>query len=121
MPFGTGPALRKIVDSLIEDPSGNGYLSYHPACFQLLGSALEALNRWAAEPDQTLDSNISGRLSALGFDGFARGIHKQKTSAKQRHRFVHDWFDGLKTLQFIRLPNNLYRPVVDSHLGQSGA
>jgi hypothetical protein len=86
---------------LIEDPSGNGYLSYHPACFQLLGSALEALNRWAAEPDQTLDSNISGRLSALGFDGFARVIHKQKTSAKQRHRFVHDWFDGLKTLQFI--------------------
>ena len=101
VPFGTGPALRKILDSLIEDPSGNGYLSYHPACFQLLGSALEALNRWAAEPDQTLDSNILGRLSALGFDGFARGIHKQKISAKQRHRFVHDWFDGLKTLQFI--------------------
>ena len=46
VPFGTGPALRKIVDSLIEDPSGDGYLSYHPACFQLLGRALEALNRW---------------------------------------------------------------------------
>ena len=101
VPFGTGPALRKIVDSLIEDPSGDGYLSYHPACFQLLGRALGALNRWAAEPDKTIESDVSGRLSALGFDGFAQGLNKQKTSAKHRHRAVHDWFDGLKTLQFI--------------------
>ena len=52
-------------------------------------------------PQNPLQGNLLGRLSALGFDGFADGLSKQQTTAEQRHRFVHDWFDGLKTLQFI--------------------
>ena len=101
VPFGTGPALRKIVESLATDPSGGSYLSYHPACFSLLGRALSALNQWADDPRQAIHFDVSRRLSALGFEGFAGGLSKQQISPKQRHRCVHDWFDGLKTLQFI--------------------
>ena len=101
VPFGTGPALRKIVESLATDPTGGSYLSYHPACFSLLGRALSALNQWADDPRQAIHFDVSRRLSALGFEGFAGGLSKQQISPKQRHRCVHDWFDGLKTLQFI--------------------
>ena len=101
VPFGTGPALRKIVESLAADPSGSSYLSYHPTCFRLLGSTLDALNQWAEEPHKAIHSDVSRRLSTLGFDGFAGGLSKQQTSRAHRHRSVHDWFDGLKTLQFI--------------------
>lgn len=101
VPFGTGPALRKIVEGLVVDPTGGRYLSYHPACFSLLGSALSALNQWAEDPHQAIHPNVSRRLSALGFEGFVSGLSKQQISTEQRHRCVHDWFDGLKTLQFI--------------------
>ena len=108
VPFGTGPALRKIVENLAKDPSGDSYLSYHPDCFRLLGRALRALDRWAVAPQNPLQGNLLGRLSALGFDGFADGLSKQQTTAEQRHRSVHDWFDGLKTLQFIRACQDTY-------------
>ena len=85
VPFGTGPALRKIVENLAKDPSGDSYLSYHPDCFRLLGRALRALDRWAVAPQNPLQGNLLGRLSALGFDGFADGLSKQQTTAEQRH------------------------------------
>ena len=59
-------------------------------------------------PQNPLQGNLLGRLSALGFDGFADGLSKQQTTAEQRHRSVHDWFDGLKTLQFIRACQDTY-------------
>ena len=59
-------------------------------------------------PQNSLQGNLLGRLSALGFDGFADGLSKQQTTAEQRHRSVHDWFDGLKTLQFIRACQDTY-------------
>jgi hypothetical protein len=102
VPFGTGPALASIQQSLIEDPSGFGYLSYHPECFALLTTALEALNRWAEQPERPLPEDIGTRLNAQGFEDFAANQAKQNTQPQQRHQWVHDWFDGLKTLQFVR-------------------
>lgn len=112
VPFGTGPALQRIVQSLAEDPSGNGYLSYHPICFTLLARAINALDQWALDQwaiDQwTVDENhlgddpVMGRLRALGFERFAVKLNQQKTTEGKRQQSVRDWFDGLKTLQFIR-------------------
>ncbi len=48
VPFGTGPALQRIVRSLAEDPSGNGYLSYHPTCFRI--TRHELLTHWTNGP-----------------------------------------------------------------------
>jgi hypothetical protein len=101
VPFGTGPALRDIVATLQRDPSGGGYLSYSPKCFEALGSAIRALNQWAEEPAVTLDADIAQRLSALDFDRFQKSLAKQPTTTAKRLQSAHDWFDGLKTLQFV--------------------
>jgi hypothetical protein len=101
VPFGTGPALRDIVATLRSDPSGDGYLSYHPKCFEALGSAVRALNRWAEEPAVTMDVDIAERLCALGFERFKNNLARQPATTAKRLQSVHDWFDGLKTLQFV--------------------
>ena len=101
VPFGTGPALRDIVATLRSDPGGDGYLSYHPKCFEALGSAVRALNRWAEEPAVAMDVDIAERLCALGFERFKNNLARQPTTTAKRLQSVHDWFDGLKTLQFV--------------------
>lgn len=108
VPFGTGPALQGIVQSLGEDPSGEGYSSYHPACFSLLNQAISALDRWAIEPKGLSQGHVSRRLQALGFERFAEKLGKQKTTVSKRQQSVRDWFDGLKTLQFIRGCQDIY-------------
>ena len=101
VPFGTGPALRDIVTTLKSDPSGRGFLSFHPKCFEVLGSVVRALNQWAEEPAVAMDVDIAERLLALGFERFKNNLARQPTTAAKRLQSVHDWFDGLKTLQFV--------------------
>lgn len=101
VPFGTGPALQDIVQHLAQDPSGNTYLSYHPECFITLGKAVQALEHWAANPGVDFADEVAHHLAAIGFARFARRIGKQNPSSARRLQGVHDWFDGLKTLQFI--------------------
>ena len=97
VPFGTGPALQRIVQGLPEDLSGNHYLSYHPACFTLLARAIDALDQWAVDPDNSLPDDLAQRLQALGFERFAKKLNQQNTNATKRRQSVRDWFDGLKT------------------------
>ena len=101
VPFGTGPALADIVAGLHRDPSGNAYFSYHPNSFEALRSAISALQRWAENPASAFDADIAKRLSSLGFDRFRHNLSKQPISTVKRLQSAHDWFDGLKTLQFI--------------------
>jgi hypothetical protein len=113
VPFGTGPALQRIIQSLAEDPSGNGYLSYHPTCFTLLARAINALDQWAID-QRAVDQNhvdddpILGRLQTLGFEHFAKQMSQQKTTTGRRQQSARDWFDGLKTLQFVRSWGDTY-------------
>ena len=43
VPFGTGPALSRIIENLRQQPNGSGYLSYNYASFKLLAQGLAAL------------------------------------------------------------------------------
>jgi hypothetical protein len=113
VPFGTGPALQRIVQSLAEDPSGNGYLSYHPTCFTLLARAINALDQWtidqgAVDQNHVDDDPVLERLQTLGLERFATKVSQQKTTAGRRQRSARDWFDGLKTLQFVRSWSDTY-------------
>ena len=113
VPFGTGPALQRIVQSLAEDPSGNGYLSYHPTCFTLLARAINALDQWtidqgAVDQNHVDDDPVLERLQTLGFERFAKKVSQQKTTAGRRQRSARDWLDGLKTLQFVRSWSDTY-------------
>ncbi len=98
VPFGTGPALDKIVQQL---GTGQAYQSYHFEVFVHLRDTLAALNRFAETGQLALeDPNLSILLS-LGFSD------RQETFVsayppRQRRRAVNDWFDGLRTLKFVR-------------------
>ncbi len=116
VPFGTGPALQAIVDGLAESPSGEAYRSYHPECFDLLARAINVLDDWARMPRGYPDDPILVRLEALGFQRFAENLAKQNNRPEQRQRAVQDWFDGLKTLQFIRGCQDIFpaQPLVQT-------
>jgi hypothetical protein len=131
VPFGTGPALRKISHhgSALED-----YRYYHPQSFKELGSLLFVLDNSAA----ILDSEAFVRsvekalldeypvlmriLSRLDFERFLAHCRKQRLSGNKAHRAFHDWFDAFMTLKFIHAcRDDFYSDVPMSDLLAQGA
>lgn len=92
VPFGTGPALADMPD----EPDRVG--SFHPQLFAQLASALARL----AAPKFTPGNDPVGQvLEGLGaIDKLAR-INIQHRSDANRRRATLDWFDGLRSLQFM--------------------
>ena len=94
VPFGTGPALASILEQ------NSPYLSYNFQAFEALKTTLAALDDFADTGVLKIDPELFDVISSLGWQDrearFAEGY--QPT---QRKRVVHDWFDALKTLQFM--------------------
>ena len=107
VPFGTGPALRKIVDQLTLDPSGKSFLSYDYNSFILLGKALQQLHYFAESPIE-FESQINSILTTLGFLKIGAKLHKKSRSQKQRHFVLNQWFDGFRTMRFIHEARTIY-------------
>ncbi|MEM7100715.1 MAG: hypothetical protein AAF541_20805 [Pseudomonadota bacterium] len=102
VPFGTGPALRKIVQLLELDPSGATYLSYHPNSFVLLRDTLRELASLAQSTEPfALSEKASQLLHDLGFDKLHNTLHAKYRSQSQRAHVLREWFDGFRTLRFI--------------------
>ncbi len=117
VPFGTGPALTKI-DEL---PDPLEVVFYHPKVF-------DALKHFLAQ----LDSSYEAMDLARHFsDDLSRQFvaeqkllpllaRQQKQSETVYHKFIHDWFDGFRTLKFIHLARaNAYPSVCFSELWES--
>lgn len=102
VPFGTGPAVTKILDLFIENKP---YCYYHPEIFDELKTVLTHFSKLYAKLDN-LDSWIT-QLSpisqkALEQIGFYQFVEKQKKSSeKQFSKQLGGWFDAFKTLKFI--------------------
>ena len=94
VPFGTGPALRKIIEG--ESP----YLSYNFHAFRALKTTITALNKFADTGSLEISPNLFDIISSLGWEARATKFVQGYKSA-QRKRVVHDWFDALRTLQFM--------------------
>lgn len=118
VPFGTGPALEKIVEDLHTDPSAQFYKSYHWSSFQLLHRALNLLANFADAPekfeaDQVWASQANNPaqqlLLKLGFERASRHLFRQYKQAQQRHRSLREWFDAGKTLRFVHAARH-YHP-----------
>ena len=99
VPVGTGPAIRRIAN--LAEPLSD-YRFEHPGCFTLLRDFLSLLHNLATtrpgEPDHP-DPRIRAYCELIGLhDRYARA--KNRKPADIEKHFM-DWFDGLRTRQFI--------------------
>jgi hypothetical protein len=109
VPFGTGPALIKISALLDKDPSGNSYLSYNYASFQLLGKGLDELNEFVENSGDYKFSLETGSIfRQLGVSKVLPNIANPNLSARQKEKLITQWFDALKTLRFIHLARKFH-------------
>ena len=123
VPIGTGPSIKKILDIIEKDPSGQSYLSYNPLVFKLLARALKEICSFAIAPCQ-FDEIIGSKLDELGFQKFASNLHSHYRSSDQRHQ---NWISGLMRLKlcvfYIKLraiiQNNRYSALSESFLQKS--
>jgi hypothetical protein len=94
VPFGTGRALANMSD----DP--DRVESFHPDLFAQLATALARLT----EPIFTPGSDpVDQILQRMGANEKLARIDVQNRSDANRQRAVLDWFDGLRSLQFLHL------------------
>ncbi|MBA6353455.1 MULTISPECIES: hypothetical protein [unclassified Colwellia] len=113
VPFGTGPAVQKILDL---QASHLDYCYYHPQVFTLLKAVLSAFaNLWHYRGDliawlEPLSEPIVTALNQIGFEAF---VEKQiNNSEKQFNKQLVVWFDAFKTLKFIHnIRENHYQDI----------
>jgi hypothetical protein len=111
VPFGTGPAVNKII-ALTE--SKQAYCYYHPQVFTELKVLLQASQcLWLALNDLTFSSQWLAKLSAIsqqalidiGFHSFVEK-HKNDKQPQFDKQFIV-WFDAFKTLKYIHALRDL--------------
>jgi hypothetical protein len=113
VPFGTGPAVQKILDL---QASHLDYCYYHPQVFTLLKAVLSAFaNLWHHRGDLIawLEPLSEPIITALNHIGFAAFVEKQiNNSEKQFNKQLVVWFDAFKTLKFIHnIRENHYQDI----------
>lgn len=110
VPFGTGPAVGKIIEAGVEAEQA---LFYHPQCFYALRSVLASVpalrTRPASELPLLLQELLGKKLAQdcyetlvnLGIEKNLEHCIRQSKSDAQFARQFHQWFDGFRTLKFI--------------------
>ena len=111
VPFGTGPAVAKIVGEArpTETP-----LFYHPLCFEALRGLFAALPALTQTPLEELPGLLqaqglepslarasSAALNAMGMAAALAHCRRQGKSDEQFLRQFHQWFDAFRSLKFI--------------------
>ena len=111
VPFGTGPMVATIATA--PTPADSAIFD-HPASFEALRGLLGALSQLAQTPKQSiadllieqgLDTALAMRaetaLDALGVEASLDHCIRQGRSEAQFIRQFNQWFDALRTLQFL--------------------
>ncbi|MDT0605274.1 hypothetical protein [Thalassotalea castellviae] len=113
VPFGTGPAVKQIVEL---SEKGQSYHYYHPVVFERLKSLLHHFSSLHQNLDnlsvwyKTGSNDIEFALKTIGFDAF---VDKQKgINEKQFNKQLLVWFDAFKTLKFIHALKDNYYPNI---------
>lgn len=113
VPFGTGPAVKHIVELIEQDGS---YHYYHPILFQYLKALLLSFENVYEYRDELslwykkLPDGVQVTLASIGFESF---IEKQKlTKQAQFNKQLIVWFDAFKTLKFLHYLRDNYFPNI---------
>lgn len=111
VPFGTGPAVSAIANAVAP---GESALFDHPVSFEALRALLAALPQLAQTPkrditrllvEQHLNTTVAAQagaaLQALGLQRSLHHCQRQARDEAQFRRQFNQWFDALRTLQFL--------------------
>lgn len=113
VPFGTGPAVQKIVDL----PTIESYTYYAPETFIDLRTWLTHIPLlWQAlqnhqDPLDALPAHLQQVLQEAGIAVLWTHIHRQVRTPAHCTQVVHHWFDAFQTLKFIRRLQDLRYPA----------
>jgi hypothetical protein len=109
VPFGTGPAVSKIVEQIKQN---HRYHYYHPEIFNELKKLLHHFKSLSPSTSlnhfyQQLPNSSVPALQSLGFEQFFHKQQKQTMTQFQKQLVV--WFDAFRTLKYIHfLRDNAY-------------
>lgn len=100
VPFGTGPAIGKILDS---NSVASAPLFYHPHIFDELRHWLTIAPNLLSNPSRLseLSDNVHEVILNLGVEKMLIHGNRQCKTTAQFERHLHTWFDGFRTLKFI--------------------
>lgn len=115
VPFGTGPAVTRIMDS---PAPHHAPLFYHPTCFEALRCLLATAPELGTTEQQYTGDALAARLQArglapelgracattlqtMGVEAALAHCRRQGKTPGQFMRQFHQWFDGFRTLKFI--------------------
>ena len=98
VPFGTGPALKRIIS---QDTQFIQNLNYPQSAFNDLKTIITHIN---TNKTKSLLNHpkIYSKLSKAGFFSAVSKIEKNNNHQLKQTEHIHHWFDALKTLKFIK-------------------
>lgn len=108
VPFGTGPAVARILD---DQAHQRPTLYYSPHIFEELRALLNAVPRFWSDLDSAQASLPPICWQALIDAGFEQFLAKRRVQDKNSQQFCqhfHHWFDGFQTLKFIHRLQSSY-------------
>jgi hypothetical protein len=108
VPFGTGPAVDKLINS------NNEAIFYHPECFRILACWLNYLDGLSEDNGFTLppisnDAHYIHELAELfNTQENTNKLFANHKTASARKIQLHQWFDAFKTLKAIHYLRDRY-------------
>ena len=119
-PIGTGQGTTRILNELRQ---GKAVLFENPECFRQLRLVIEMIERLALHQEQEIvfpNKEVQGYLEKIRFPEHYQTKREQNPPYLVMKKHLEDWFDALKTRQFIRhLQTNLYHGVPLNRLGDA--
>ena len=122
VPFGTGPAIQKILRNETSNVSSPDVLdcpTYALASFALLRQFYDGISELnaGAQPERHLpslppawrDPDLLWLLKSLGVPNALLRLRKNHRSKHGLMRAVHEWFDALKTIRFLNAARHFHQ------------
>jgi len=113
IPFGTGPAIDKILQ--LNSPYTD-YCYYAPEIFSALKQWLDLIPKidnllnLGLEPLGQLPQNTKWVLEQANISKLWQHLEKQANKPEDYIKMTHDWFDAFQTLKFIRRMQEFFHP-----------
>ncbi len=120
-PFGTGPAVKKIIEL---SQTGKDYCYYSSNCFACLKEWLDFIPQIFSHISEIpplseqeilhrtdLRGSTQDALNYLNIESLFSHLRKQAINPSDCNKRTHEWFDAFKTLKFIRFLQEHYFPA----------